>query len=71
MAKPIITVSAVNGQKLVKFEIPGGVTTPAEFAEASEAVKDQLPGETPVLVNGLGLRHAGAWCPSHSGGRHV
>lgn len=54
MSKPNISVTVVGTVKLVKFEIPGGVTTPQEFAEAAEAVKDQLPGEQPVLVNGRG-----------------
>lgn len=54
MAKPIITVTDLQGNRLVKFEIPGGVTTPGEFAEAVEEVTGQLPGSLPVLINGRG-----------------
>ncbi len=55
MAKPNISVfDHEAGVRLVKFEIPGGVTTPAEFAEATAEVADQIPGDRPVLVNGRG-----------------
>lgn len=54
MAKPIIIVSRVGDFKLVKFEIPGGVTTPTEFGGAVAEVFTQLPGPEPVLVNGRG-----------------
>ena len=54
MAKPNIVVSKVGDLKLVKFEIPGGVTTPAEFATAVAEVAGQLPGPEAVLVNGRG-----------------
>ncbi len=54
MAKPIITLVDLEKFRVVKFEIPGGVTTPAEFAEATAEVVDQLPGDKPVLVNGRG-----------------
>lgn len=53
MAKPNISVSNGGGYKLVKFEIPGGVTTPAEFAEATKEA-GALGGENPVLINGRG-----------------
>ena len=55
MAKPIITVNdPPTGYRLVKFEIPGGVTTPSEFAEATAEVADRLPGDRPALINGRG-----------------
>lgn len=54
MARPIITVEDRAEFRLVKFEIPGGVTTPPEFAEATAEVADQLPGDRPVLVSGRG-----------------
>ena len=53
MAKPIITVSTTATAKLVKFDIPGGVTTPEEFAEAV-AKTPSLAGDKPVLLNGRG-----------------
>jgi CRISPR-associated protein Csx3 len=59
MAKPILTVSetqdtANNIFKLVSFEIPGGITTPAEFAAAVAAIETSLSGNLPVLINGRG-----------------
>ncbi|MDP3740801.1 MAG: CRISPR-associated ring nuclease Crn3/Csx3 [bacterium] len=55
MARPNISVlDHAAGVRLVKFEIPGGVTSPAEFAEATAEVASQLPGDKPVLVNGRG-----------------
>lgn len=54
MAKPTITISMAASMKLVKFEIPGGVTSPAEFASAADEVAGQLPGSEPVLINGRG-----------------
>lgn len=59
MAKPIFTISEVQASaeqtfRLVQFEIPGGITTPAEFAQAVTEVKAQLAGKLPVLVNGRG-----------------
>jgi len=54
MAKPNITISVVGNLKLVKFEIPGGVTNPTEFAGAVAEVATQLPGHEAVLVNGRG-----------------
>ena len=38
MAKPSITVIDQGEYRLVKFEIPGGVTTPPEFAEAKPTI---------------------------------
>jgi CRISPR-associated protein Csx3 len=54
MSKPNIAVSVANNLKTVKFEIPGGVTSPTEFAEAVSEVCGQLPGPEVVLVNGRG-----------------
>jgi CRISPR-associated protein Csx3 len=54
MAKPTITILDVADVRLVKFEIPGGVTTPEEFAAAVAEVEGQIPGNRPVLVNGRG-----------------
>ena len=53
MARPIITISEFPAARLVKFEIPGGVTSPEEFATAV-ADMPSLAGELPVLVNGRG-----------------
>jgi CRISPR-associated protein Csx3 len=59
MAKPIFTISEVQALtdqvfRLVQFEIPGGITTPAEFAQAVTEVEAQLTGKLPILVNGRG-----------------
>lgn len=55
MAKPnIVVVDHAAGARLVKFEIPGGVTSPTEFAEATSEVAASIPGDKPVLVNGRG-----------------
>jgi CRISPR-associated protein Csx3 len=54
MAKPEIKI-ADNGEfRLVKFEIPGGVSTPGEFASAVAEVEKGLPGDRAVLINGRG-----------------
>ena len=45
---------AAAGVRLVKFKTPGGVTTPAEFAEAATSVERDLPGDRPVLISGRG-----------------
>lgn len=54
MAKPIITIGDQAGVRLVKFEIPGGVTSPTEFAEAVAEIHGLLSGPMPVLINGRG-----------------
>lgn len=55
MAKPIISFSDhPAGYRMVKFEIPGGVTTPQEFTSAVAEVEERLPGDRPVLINGRG-----------------
>jgi CRISPR-associated protein Csx3 len=40
--------------RLVEFEIPGGVTTPEQFAEAVQEIEAQLIGSLPILINGRG-----------------
>jgi CRISPR-associated protein Csx3 len=54
MAKPIFTIRDIADLRLVKFEIPGGVTTPMEFAEVVQEMGPQLSGAFVVLVNGRG-----------------
>jgi CRISPR-associated protein Csx3 len=54
MAKPQIQVEDRAGYRLVRFQIPGGVTTPEEFAEAVREVEKSLPGPLPVLLWGRG-----------------
>jgi CRISPR-associated protein Csx3 len=53
MAKPIITQSVIGNFNVVKFEIPGGVTSPAEFAKAVKEA-GSLAGDKPTLLNGRG-----------------
>ena len=53
MAKPIINISTLkSGHRKVAFEIPGGVTSPREAAEAVAEIK--ISGDLPVLLNGRG-----------------
>ncbi|NJR62220.1 MAG: CRISPR-associated protein Csx3 [Cyanobacteria bacterium CRU_2_1] len=59
MAKPTFKItdhSHADGfmVRLVEFEIPGGVTTPEQFAEAVQAIAAQLVGALPILINGRG-----------------
>lgn len=59
MAKPTFEITdthAPDGQafRLVKFEIPGGVTTPAQFVEAVSEIEASLQGKLPILINGRG-----------------
>lgn len=59
MAKPIFTITDKSHSsgfmvRLVEFEIPGGVTTPEEFAEAVEEIEKQLVGRLPVFLSGRG-----------------
>jgi CRISPR-associated protein Csx3 len=54
MAKPIFTIRDIADLRLVKFEIPGGVTTPMEFSEVVQEMSPQLSGAFVVLVNGRG-----------------
>ena len=58
MAKPSFDFleknSAAGMVRLVEFEIPGGVTKPAEFAEAVREIEKALPGPTAVFFSGRG-----------------
>lgn len=54
MAKPIFTTHDIANFRLVKFEIPGGVTNPLEFAEGVQEIRAQLSGAFVVLLNGKG-----------------
>jgi CRISPR-associated protein Csx3 len=54
MAKPIIAFRDGDGCRVVSFEIPGGVTTPAEFAEAVADITDRLAGARGVIIDGRG-----------------
>jgi CRISPR-associated protein Csx3 len=59
MSQPIFRIEQFtdpNQMKfwLVSFEIPDGITTPAEFATAVAAIETSLSGNLPVLVNGRG-----------------
>lgn len=52
--KPIMSISKVREFKLVKFELPGGVTTPEDFEAAVREIEKDLSGQEPVLINGRG-----------------
>lgn len=61
MAKPIlksVTESKTAGSgvpvRIVEFEIPGGVTSPPEFAEFTTELAPELPGKTAVFFTGRG-----------------
>lgn len=59
MAKPELSIYTVPKEgvptyRLIHFEIPGGITTPAEFAEVATTVGAQVTGNLPVLINGRG-----------------
>ncbi|MGI0494453.1 CRISPR-associated ring nuclease Crn3/Csx3 [Alkalinema pantanalense CENA528] len=54
MAKPIFTIQDLDNYRIVKFEIPGSVTTPDEFATAVAEIQSQLSGAFAVLINGRG-----------------
>jgi CRISPR-associated protein Csx3 len=59
MAQPIFKISeltAPNGVvfRSIEFEIPGGVTSPSEFAAAVAEIASQLAGKLPILLNGRG-----------------
>lgn len=56
MAKPNFSVRDVeDGQiRIIGFDIPGGVTTPEEFAAAVETIKSQAVGEFGVIIDGRG-----------------
>jgi len=54
MARPVFQIRTAGAVRVVSFEIPGGVTTPAEFAEAVSEIARQLPGDLPVIFDGRG-----------------
>jgi CRISPR-associated protein Csx3 len=59
MSHPVFKVEKITSLDqaqfcLVSFEIPGGITTPAEFAAAVAAIEISLSGNLPLLVNGRG-----------------
>lgn len=59
MTKPIFEIKDIQGAdgiqfRSVNFEIPGGVTTPTQFAEAVQEIQAQLVGALPILINGRG-----------------
>lgn len=58
MAKPEFKFSnrdsAAGPVRLVEFDIPGGVTTVPEFAEAVGEIEKSLPGSLPVFFSGRG-----------------
>jgi CRISPR-associated protein Csx3 len=59
MSNPIFTIEQFAAEsnivfKLVKFEIPGGITSPPEFALAVTEIEAQLSGSSPILINGRG-----------------
>ncbi|MEB3295201.1 MAG: CRISPR-associated ring nuclease Crn3/Csx3 [Synechococcales bacterium] len=54
MAKPIFNIYDRSDYRIVKFDIPGGITTPEEFATAVQAIEAQLVGSFMLLINGRG-----------------
>jgi CRISPR-associated protein Csx3 len=59
MSLPIFTVKPITSQnhitfRLVHFEIPGGITSPSEFAVAVAEIGNQLTGNLPILIDGRG-----------------
>lgn len=59
MAKPELSIYTLPQDgaptyRIIRFEIPGGITTPAEFAEVAAGVGAQVTGSLPVLINGRG-----------------
>jgi CRISPR-associated protein Csx3 len=55
MTKPIISVTDISHHfRKAAFEIPNGICTPAEFAEAVGEIAAKLPGDKPLLINGRG-----------------
>ena len=53
MARPEFRIEKKERKMMVGFEIPGGVTTPQEFAEAVEELED-LAGDHVLLISGRG-----------------
>lgn len=59
MAKPTFTIEDLthpNGTRFrsISFEIPGGITTPSEFATATVEIQAQIAGPLPIILNGRG-----------------
>lgn len=57
MAKPIFSFRDVEINSTVRvlsFEIPGGVTTPSEFAVSVEEIAGQLVGDFGLVIDGRG-----------------
>jgi CRISPR-associated protein Csx3 len=54
MAQPIFTILDQTPYRIVKFDIPGGVTTPEQFAAAVIDITPQLSGPFIILINGRG-----------------
>ena len=59
MAKPTFMITDKQHPdgftvRSVEFEIPGGVTTPEQFAEAVQEIESDLVGALPILINGRG-----------------
>lgn len=59
MAVPNISVYDIQSAtdqtfRMVRFSIPGGVTSPDEFVSALSTVEGKIPGNVPVLINGRG-----------------
>lgn len=66
MAKPVFKIEKKNSFLVVEFQIPGGVTTPPEAAEAVAELGGRLAGDHILLISGRGpvwlfgmLLHAG------------
>jgi CRISPR-associated protein Csx3 len=59
MTKPTFEIQDIQSPdgityRSVMFDIPGGITTPAQFAEAVQEIASQLIGTLPILLNGRG-----------------
>jgi CRISPR-associated protein Csx3 len=55
VAKPVFgTSDHVPDVRLVKLDIPGKVTTPAEFVEAVKEIAPRLVGPRRVYLSGIG-----------------
>jgi CRISPR-associated protein Csx3 len=52
--KPVLQIYDLGDFRVVKFEIPGGITSPEEFATAVKEVEKSLAGDKVVLFNGRG-----------------
>ena len=55
MSRPQFTIDDLpSGYRRLKFDIPGVVTTPEEFAHAVAELGNRLAGALPVLITGKG-----------------